>query len=152
MTRYLYLVPFVLLCIAWARPGHDRKAVSLNPPVHLQTTWGSHKGGPVDTNAARAILDSPLVVTDGQGGTYTVTRFRFSYHQRSEYVDTTGKVISDFRLFSKEFYGTPFLDTLWRENIRPAIRSGEAFLIDNIVVKDAKGTKGLAPSLELDIR
>ena len=141
MKRSYYIVPLLLLGIAWMRP-----------PAHLKTSWGSYTGGAIDTNAARAVLDSPLSVTDNRGGTYTVTRFRFSYRQKSEYEDSTGKVITNYQLYSREFYDTPLVDSLWRSDIQAEVQPGEAYFIDNVVVKNAKGVKALAPSLELDVQ
>jgi hypothetical protein len=163
MTRLSYLVPLLLLC-AWMPPKQESVNNRATYPAmqsqardstvaHLHTTWGLQKGGAVDTNTARIILDSPLVVSDDQGGVYTITRFRFNYRQKAQYKDdSTGKIMTDFRLFSREFYGTSFLDTLWRDNIRFELQSGESFIIDNIVVKDAKGRKALAPTLEFQIQ
>jgi hypothetical protein len=121
-------------------------------PVHLQTLWGSQKSGSIDSLTARAILDSPLQVRDEQGNSYTITRFRFSYRQKSEFQDSAGKTITDFRLFSKEFYDATVIDTLWRNTIAPELQSGETFYMDHIVVKSADGKKLLAPDLQIDIQ
>ncbi|TDW96042.1 hypothetical protein [Dinghuibacter silviterrae] len=137
MTRLLYIVPFLFLCAA--------------APVRLKTTWGSQAGGIIDTNVARTVLSVPVTVTDDKGGTYTVTRFRFSFRQQSFYQDSTGKIDTTFRLFSRIFYAST-IDTAWSANIAEQVQPGDAFFIDNVIVKDAKGAKALAPDLELDIR
>lgn len=146
MTRYYYIVPLLLLCAAWMSPGRT------TAPVHLKTTWGAQAGGPIDTNMARALLDTPLSVTDDKGVAYTITRFRFSYHKLSTYQDSTGKVNTTYQLFTRNFYDTPRLDTLWSNNIAPTVRPGETFLIDNVIVRDAKGAKSFVPGLQLDIQ
>jgi hypothetical protein len=136
MTKYL-----LLLCIAWSLA-----------PTRMKTTWAAHTGGSIDTTLAQSILDSPLAVTDNKGAVYTITRFRFSYRRKSTYQDSTGKVDTSFQLFSKEFYNTPVIDTLWKNNIVPTLQVGETFYIDNVVARNAKGEKSLAPGLTFDIR
>lgn len=140
MTRTYYIVPLLLLCAAWVAP------------IHLKTTWGAQSAGAIDTNTARTILAAPLSVTDDKGGVYTITHFRFSYRENATFQDSTGKVDTTVRLFSKDFYNTTLLDTLWSATIAQQVQPGEVFFIDNVVVKDAKGVKALAPALELDIR
>ena len=136
MTKYL-----LLLCIAWTLA-----------PARLKTTWATHTGGTIDTTLAQSMLDAPLVVSDDKGGAYTITRFRFSYRRKSTYQDSAGKVDTAFQLFSKEFYNTPVIDTLWRDNIIPTLQVGETFYIDNVIARNAKGEKSLAPGLTFDIR
>ncbi len=139
--RNLYIiVPLLLLCAAWVAP------------VHLKTTWGDRAAGDIDTNIARTLVASPLSVTDDKGGVYTITRFRFSYRQKSVFQDSTGKVDTSYRLFSKDFFNTTVLDTFWSATIAQQVQPGEVFFIDNVVARDAKGVKVLAPGLELDIR
>ena len=150
MKSLYYIV--LLMSPAWMRPPVQVKTTWMRPPAHLRTAWGGHTAGPLDTNAARAVLDSPLLVTDDQGGVYTVTRFQFSYRQIARYEDSTGKVITSTRFFSKEFYDSPVVDTLWRDNISAEVQPGEAYIIDHVVVKNAKGVKALAPGLELDVQ
>jgi hypothetical protein len=124
----------------------------LVPPVRLHTSWNGLAGGTLDTNAARAILFTPLKVTDDKGAVYAVTRFRFSYRQNSAYQDSSGNIVHNTQLFSREYFNTTLVDSTWSRIISFELQSGEAFVIDNIVVKDAKGAKLLAPNLELDVR
>jgi hypothetical protein len=136
MIRLLFIVPFLCWCAA--------------APVHLKTAWAGQTGGPIDTTIARNVLTAPVTVTDDKGGAYTVTRFRFSYRQKSLFQDSTGKLDSTFRLFTRVFYANT-IDTAWSTNIAGQVQPGDTFYVDNVIVKDAKGAKALAPDLELDI-
>ena len=124
----------------------------LVPPVHLHITWNGHATGTLDTNAARSVLLTPLKVTDDKGTVFTITRFRFSYKQNSAFQDSTGNVVRTSQLFSRDYYNTDVIDSTWSKIISFELQPGEAFVIDNVVVKDAKGAKMLAPNLELDIQ
>ncbi len=142
MVRHLYLVTLLLISAAW-----------IIPPTHLQTTWGSLKGGAVSATALQPVLDSALSVTDEKGSAYTISRFRFNYRQKTEYQnDSTGEVKTSYRLFSREFRQTTRIDSLWRETIKASLQPGDSFVIDNIIVSDASGKKALAPDLTFEIR
>lgn len=140
MKRLLYLLP--LLILAAARPA----------PIHLHTSWNGLSAGPLDTNAARVLLTTPLKVTDDKGAAYTITRFRFSYRQLSAYQDSSGNVVRDSQFFSRVYFNTGFIDSTWSRIISFELQPGEAFFVDNVVVKDAKGMKMLAPGIELHIQ
>lgn len=142
MVRYVYLLLIVWLAAAWQQA-----------PVHLQTSWASLKGGPMDVPSMLPVLDSPFSVTDDHGGAYTITRFRFSFRQKVQFQDdSTGEVKINYTLVSREFHGTNRLDSLWRENIRGSLQPGDSFTIDHVIVKNDSGQKLLAPDLEFDIK
>lgn len=146
MIRYAYLLLALGILarfeIAWTAP-----------PVHLQTSWGSLKGGAYDVPSMVQALDSPLSVTDNQGSGYTITRFRFSYRQKVQYQnDSTGQVDTSYTLVSREFRNTDRLDTLWSNSIRGSLGVGDSFTIDNIIVRAADGRKLLAPGLAFDLK
>jgi len=145
MVRYfkhIYLLPLLVLTAAWAMP---------TAPVHLQTAWASLKGGQVELNAVLPVLDSSITVTDDHGASYTITHFRFSYREKSQYQDSSGQVKDNYTLVSKVFYQTNQLDSLWKDNIRTSLHAGDSFTIDNVVVKDAEGKKAMAPTLEIEV-
>lgn len=150
MVRYVYLLLIVWLAAAWISPTPSAKR---QPPIHLQTTWASLKGGPMDVPTMLPVLDSPLSVTDDHGGAYTITRFRFSFRQKVQFRDdSTGEVKTNYMLVSREFHGTDRLDSLWKENIRSSLQPGDSFTIDHVIVKDISGQKLLAPDLTFDIK
>jgi hypothetical protein len=162
MVRYVYFLLIVGIAPAWVIPGisatnavQPPAAASLLPsaPTHLQTTWASLKGGPVDLPTMLTALDSPLAVTDDHGGAYTITRFRFSYRQKVQFQDdSTGEVKTNYTLVSREFRQTNRLDSLWSNDVRSTLQAGDSFTIDNIIVKDESGKKLLAPELAFDIK
>jgi hypothetical protein len=140
MKRLLYLIPILLL--AATRPA----------PIHLHTTWNGHGAGALDTTTARAVLLTPLKVTDDKGTEYTITRFRFSYRQNSAFQDSSGNIVRNSQLFTRDYFNTNLVDSTWSRIISFELQPGEAFTVDGVVVKDAKGAKMLAPNLELTIQ
>lgn len=150
MVRYVYLLLIVWLAAAWVSPA---RSTGQPTPVHLRTAWASLAGDSVDVPTMMPVLDSPLSVTDDQGGVYTITRFRFSYRQKVQYQDdSTGEVKTNYTLVSRDFHQTNRLDSLWSNDIQASLKAGDSFVIDNIVVKDGSGRKFLAPGLEFEIK
>jgi hypothetical protein len=118
----------------------------------LQSYWASHPNGSTLTpEAARTMLDSPLIVL-GSTGAYTITRFQFSYKERTQYKDSTGEIKDTYHFYSRDYFNTASIDSLWKSNIDSSLQSGETIYVDHIIVKDAQGRKTMAPNLELNIQ
>jgi hypothetical protein len=120
----------------------------------LQSFWASHPtGSTLSPDMARNMLDSPLSVIGKGGSAYTITRFQFSYKERTQYKDdSTGEIKTTYHLYTRNYFNTASIDSLWKSNIGSSLQSGETIFVDHIIVMDAQGKKSMAPELELNIQ
>ncbi len=162
MIRFALFFPFLIASMSWsARPmqsgineGDVTSADTAKPyDPGLQSYWASHSSGSTLTpEAARTMLDSPLIVL-GKTGAYTITRFQFSYKERTQFKDdSTGEIKETYHLYSRDYFNTASIDSLWKSNIDSSLQSGETIYVNHIIVKDAQGKKTMAPNLELTIQ
>lgn len=161
MIRIALFFPFIIASLAW-NPCPVHSLVSISNPTPdtakpynpgLQSFWASHTNGSTLTpDVARTMLDSPLKVM-GSTGAYTITRFQFSYRERTQYKDdSTGEIKETYHLYSRDYFNTASIDSLWKSSIESSLQSGETIYVNHIIVKDAKGIKSMAPNLELTIQ
>ena len=151
------LIAAIFLCSSLctqgqAKSGKPANPSTSNPAPKLQASIGGSRGGAVSSEFLTQIVDSPLVVRDQSGISYSVTNFRIFYKFKSTSQDPdTGekKTVDDMR--TETFYNTPRLSDLWSESIKDNIAIGDELIIDNIMVRLKNGKKLLLPSLSFKV-
>jgi len=119
----------------------------------LTVSLGGSKSGNITVARLKEIVDSPLVVKDEKGITYTIKSFRINYTFKSSYKDEeTQEVrsVKDFRAF--DFTNTDRLSEDWRNSIKDNVKRDDEMLINNLVVRLKNGKSFFAPELKLKIQ
>jgi len=119
----------------------------------LTVSLGGSKSGNITVARLKEIVDSPLVVKDEKGITYTIKSFRINYTFKSSYKDEETqqvKTVKDFRAY--DFTNTDRLSEDWRNSIRDNVKRDDEMLINNVVVRLKNGKSFFAPELKLKVQ
>jgi hypothetical protein len=128
------------------------KTAQTSKAPQYRVSWGGYAGGNINAEQFKKLVDSPLVVKDGKGNKYAITRFRINYSFLSTYKDSESQMmqsIRDLRVF--DFYDTPTLSEVWRASIRDNAKKGDSILINNIIIRQKNGKKTLSPDWKAGI-
>lgn len=154
----IFLMTFLLLAaVGMAQPGKPspNKVIPIAKfkPPKVKTYWGRNSDSAwITKEEARQLIDLPIKISDAKNVSYTISSYQFMYRKNIVTEDeATGKVLPSTELKIDRFTASP-LPPIWRENIKPALISGEMLYYFDIIVKDAQGRLFFAPELKIYIR
>ena len=151
-TILKYLVCFVLFSITAPLVFAQQKIpakTKFRPPVVKVYLGGHQQGDSISKETAKILLPLPLLIIDQKKEEYSVENYQFLYRKKS-YIPApkTGKEEAAYTISAGIFSVTP-LPKIWVDNVGFNLLKGEEFYFFDIIVKDKKGNRFLAPNFKL---
>ena len=152
-TILKYLVSFVLFSAftqgLFAQQKTTQPKPKFKPPVVNVYLGGHPNGDSISKETAKILLPLPLLIIDQKKEEYSVENYQFLYRKKS-YIPApkTGKEEAAYTISAGIFSVTP-LPKIWVDNVGFNLLKGEEFYFFDIIVKDKKGNRFLAPNFKL---
>lgn len=148
LKKLLHTVIFTCCCTLYAAA----QTKPAKQPLRFRTTWGIYLSDSLPRPDVLKVLDSALVVRDGNNNRFPVVSFDFTYEQKEPYVNDTTNQVG----FYTEVIGDSFRDNklseLWRTRLKEMVQKGDVLFFNNIIIKYTGDKFYRAPELKMVVR
>lgn len=148
LKKLLHTVIFTCCCTLYAAA----QTKPAKQPLRFRTTWGIYLSDSLPRPDVLKVLDSALVVRDGNNNKFPVVSFDFTYEQKEPYVNDTTNQPG----FYTEVIGDSFRDNklseLWRTRLKEMVQKGDVLFFNNIIIKYTGDKFYRAPELKMVVR
>ena len=151
----LFLISIAFINTGFASFAQDSvvtKVAKFKPPVVKSYLGTNTNGATVTKEEASQLIILPLKITDANKNAYAIDSYHFLYKRTGVIQDEeTGKKNATFTNLADLFKTTP-LPKAWVDNIKDGFQKDDELYFFDIIVKDNKNRKFLAPDLKITIQ
>jgi hypothetical protein len=161
--KFLHTVTLICCCalgaIAQSKPQSKptaKKPAATQPaaqkPLRFRTTWSIFLSDTLPRPEVLRLLDSALIVRDGNNQKFPVVSFDFTYEKKEPFVNDTTQEVSIYTEYVGDSFKADKISPAWSSRLKESIQKGEVLFFNNIVIRYTGDKLYRAPELKITIK